>query len=87
MATSTITTKGQVTIPKAVREHLRLAAGDKVEFVVEADGSVRVRAIEHSALALSGYLRHRGRAVSVREMDVAIATGRARDDARIRRGR
>ena len=39
---SKITTKGQVTIPKAMREYLNLEAGDKVEFVYLEDGGVRI---------------------------------------------
>ncbi len=42
MAISTVTSKGQVTIPKKVREQLRLQTGDKVDFRIEDDGSIRV---------------------------------------------
>ncbi len=42
MAT-TITSKGQVTIPKPFREYLGLTAGDQVEFEFADDGSVRLR--------------------------------------------
>lgn len=38
----TLTTKSQVTLPKAIREHLKVAPGDAVEFSIVADGSVRV---------------------------------------------
>jgi AbrB family looped-hinge helix DNA binding protein len=38
----TLTPKAQVTLPKAIREHLRVAPGDAVEFRIVADGSVRV---------------------------------------------
>ena len=41
--TTTLTSKGQVTIPKAFREYLGLAAGDQVEFEFADDGSVRLR--------------------------------------------
>ena len=37
---SAITIKGQATIPKAIREHLRLKPGDRVKFFVHPDGSV-----------------------------------------------
>jgi antitoxin PrlF len=39
---STITSKGQVTIPAEVRKHLDLKAGDKVVFVLEDEGEVRL---------------------------------------------
>ena len=38
-----LTTKSQVTLPKAIREHLKVDPGDAVEFRVVADGSVRVQ--------------------------------------------
>lgn len=40
---NTITSKGQVTIPKRIRDYLGLAAGEKVEFELGADGRVIVR--------------------------------------------
>ncbi len=40
---ATITSKGQVTIPKSIRDRFGLDAGTEVEFVVEADGSIVVR--------------------------------------------
>jgi AbrB family looped-hinge helix DNA binding protein len=42
--TAKVTSKGQVTIPKAVRESLGVAAGDQLSFEVE-DGGVLVRAV------------------------------------------
>lgn len=48
MAT-TLTSKGQVTIPKPIREYLGLAAGDAVEFEFADDGSVRVRGADKQA--------------------------------------
>ena len=41
---STMTTKGQVTVPKAIRRRLGLKAGDKVEFVAEGDRTLLRRA-------------------------------------------
>ena len=45
MATASVTSKGQVTIPKRIRERLRIRKGDKVDFLVEEDGSVRLHPI------------------------------------------
>lgn len=42
-ADATITSKGQVTIPKEIRDRLDLAEGTELEFSVEPDGSLRVR--------------------------------------------
>lgn len=41
--TAHVTSKGQVTIPKAVRDDLGISAGDQVMFRVEADKAVLVR--------------------------------------------
>jgi AbrB family looped-hinge helix DNA binding protein len=40
MPSATMTTKGQLTIPKEVRDSLGLTAGDQVEFTLVPDGSV-----------------------------------------------
>ncbi|MCL9812093.1 AbrB/MazE/SpoVT family DNA-binding domain-containing protein [Natranaeroarchaeum aerophilus] len=42
---ATVTSKGQVTIPKAVRERLNLEQGEKILFRFEEDGSVRLVAV------------------------------------------
>ena len=42
MASSTVTSKGQITIPKKIREQLSIRTGDKVDFSIEQDGSVKM---------------------------------------------
>jgi antitoxin PrlF len=72
---SAITIKGQATIPKAIREHLRLKPGDRVKFFVHPDGSV-VLLPKLSAAALRGIIKsRRRRPVSTVEMTEAIAEG------------
>ena len=78
---SAITTKGQATIPKAIREHLRLKAGDRVKFFVHPDGSV-VLLPKRPASVLRGIIKGRRRLVTLEEMDEAVASGAAE---RIRR--
>lgn len=74
MPTATLTTKGQITIPKEVREHLGVNTGDRLSFVVQEDGSVIVRPITHHVRELGGLLYRPGqRAVSINEMDEGIA--------------
>ncbi len=73
---STITSKGQATIPKAIREHLRLKPGDRVKFFVHPDGSV-VLLPKLPASALRGIVRHQGRPVTVEEMTEAAGAGAA----------
>lgn len=74
---STITAKGQTTIPKEIRDHLKLKHGDKVKFFLHPDGSVVILP-KLPATALRGMLSYKvkGRkAVTIEEMDAAIAEG------------
>lgn len=74
MPEATLTTKGQVTIPKAVRDHLRLETGARVEFVIEDDGTVVMKPVTRHVRELAGLLYRAGRRpVSVAQMDEAIA--------------
>ena len=78
---SAITIKGQATIPKAIREHLRLKPGDRVKFFVHPDGTV-VLLPKLPASALRGMIRsRRNKPVAVKQMNEAIAKGAA-DTAR-----
>jgi antitoxin PrlF len=84
---SAITRKGQATIPKAIREHLRLKPGDRVKFFVHPDGSV-VLLPKLSASALRGIIRPRGRrAVTIEEMREAVIAGAAAEVAQRRKRR
>jgi antitoxin PrlF len=76
---SAITTKGQATIPKAVRDHLHLKPGDRVKFFIHPDGSVVVLPIIPVA-QLRGMLKQGARPATLEEMDEAIAAGAADAD-------
>ena len=75
MHTATMTTKGQMTVPKPIRDRLRLAAGDQVDFVINDRGEIVVRAATSDVKELKGLLRP-GRApktaVRLEDMDKAI---------------
>ena len=43
MAQATLTSKGQITIPKEIRDSLQLQAGDKIEFTIDADQQAIVK--------------------------------------------
>ena len=73
MSTSTLTRKGQTTIPKDVRERLALKPGDRIKFVVNADGSVTLVAVNLSLRQLRGILPRPERPTTVEEMNEAIA--------------
>lgn len=73
MPGATLTSKGQVTIPKAVRDLLGLEAGDQLDFVVEGGARVVLRPGNRDAAALKGLLhRPRRRPVTLRRMEAAI---------------
>ena len=59
-STATVTSKGQITIPKEIRDRLRLRPGDKIGFNVDQKGNIRVvKPIDPAALdKWMGYLKH-----------------------------
>ena len=69
---TTLTSKGQVTIPKAVRDALHLRTGDRLDFILQPDGTVRVLPVKGSVKALKGILPKPARAVSLEDMERAI---------------
>ena len=81
MPSATLTSKGQITLPKAVRDLLRLGAGDRVDFIVKDDGTVVMRPATVDVRELKGLLHKKGlRPLSVEEMNAIIrrrAAGRA----------
>ncbi|HUB96508.1 MAG TPA: type II toxin-antitoxin system PrlF family antitoxin [Stellaceae bacterium] len=83
---SAITSKGQATIPKEIRDHLHLKPGDRVKFFIHPDGTVVILP-KLPVSALRGILKSRlKRAPTIEEMDDAIAAG-AIDAAMPRRRR
>src|SRR5258708_1905819 len=83
---SAITVKGQATIPKAIRDHLRLKPGDRVKFFVHPDGSV-VLLPKLPAAALRDIVKSRRRPVTIKEMSEAAAAGAAEGTPRRKRRR
>jgi AbrB family looped-hinge helix DNA binding protein len=73
MPTSTLTSKGQITVPKPIREHLHVGEGDQVEFAITANGEVVMHRITGSVADLAGCLHNpKQTRVSLKEMDNAI---------------
>jgi len=73
MATATLTSKGQITIPVKVREALRVDTGDRVEFVEIAPGRYEFIAATQSVTALKGMLGKPRKSASIDDMNRAIA--------------
>ena len=77
MEIATMTSKGQVTIPKAVRAQLKLKAGDQLEFVVESDRTALIRPRNLKVDDVFGMLgkgRKFKRPFTIEEMNAGIAT-------------
>lgn len=73
MPLSTLTSKGQIVIPKPIRDRLELRPGDQVDFVLQEDGSVLLRPATEDVHALSGALARPGQAtVTLDKMQQAI---------------
>lgn len=75
MQESTVTTKGQTTLPKDVRTALQLNSGDRVRYMILDGGEVRL-VRSRPVLQLAGLLKDRtDRQVSLEGIDEAIAKG------------
>jgi AbrB family looped-hinge helix DNA binding protein len=68
-----MTSKGQITVPKAIRDLLRLSTGDRVDFIVKDDGTVVLRPATVDVRELRGLLHRPGLTpLSVEEMNAVI---------------
>ncbi len=73
MSQATLTTKGQVTIPKVIRDQLDLKAGDRIDFIVSDSGEAVIRRVSRTTEEVQGMLAHRARApLTVEQMDEAV---------------
>jgi len=74
MANATMTSKGQLTVPKSVRSALGLDSGDRVEFVETERGEFLIVPATRSVRELEGLFYRKGRKpVSIEEMNAAIS--------------
>lgn len=74
MATATLTSKGQITIPIDVRNDLKVDAGDRVEFVHIGPGRYEFVAATGEVTALKGMFGPAKKIVSIEAMNAAIAS-------------
>jgi AbrB family looped-hinge helix DNA binding protein len=73
MQQSTLTSKGQITIPKLVRDSLALRTGDKIEFVLTENNEVLLRPVTKKVDDVFGRLYKADRAaVDITEMDALL---------------
>lgn len=57
-----VTSKGQLTLPKAIRQQLNLSLGSRLDFSVNEQGWLMARPVTNTALGLAGILRRPGQA-------------------------
>ena len=77
MPTATITSKGQITVPREVRRDMNLSPGDRIEFVRMDDGHYAVVPASHSVKSLKGIVPRPDRSVSLADIQEAIEAGAA----------
>ncbi len=75
MAVAKLTSKGQLVIPKPIRQHLHLQQGDFIDFVIRDDGEVVVRPASKDVRDLKSVLPKPKKVVSLKEMDRAVREG------------
>lgn len=74
MITATMTSKGQLTIPKEVRNSLNLHTGDRVAFIVQDDSEALLRPVTKSVDEVFGCLHKPGQPhKTVKQMKAAVA--------------
>jgi len=81
MVSSTVTSKGQTTFPKAVRQALGVTAGDRVCYVVH-DNAVRLLPVPPIG-RLFGALKHDGPPLSLEDMERGITAGACEEHAAV----
>lgn len=82
MTTATLTSKGQITIPKKIREQLLLHTGDKLDFTLTAEGDVLLRLVTRHVDEVFGRLGRAGQTpLTSAEMDASIRRRMATSEA------
>ena len=70
MSETTLTSKGQVTVPREIRDRLGLASGDKLAFTLLSDGTIVMRAKTRRLIDLAGTLTRPGQPqISIEQMN------------------
>jgi len=73
MSEARLSSKGQITVPRDIRERLKLKLGDKVRFRIADNGQVVVEVAKYHIRELYGLMRRKGqKPVSLEAMDEAI---------------
>jgi len=83
---ATVTDKGQVTVPKEIRDKTGIAPGSRLDFELQDDGSLRVRVLARGADNLFGLVHRPGvKSRSTKAMDEGIAAAVSKRNKRSRK--
>lgn len=74
-----LTSKGQITLPKLLRDRLHLQPGDKIEFLLDSAGNVQLKPITQPVGRLKGMVPPPRRPLTLEEMEDAIAKAASGD--------
>ena len=69
-----LSSKGQLTLPKKIRQLLNLKTGDRVQFSINENGNIELTPLKSSVKDLKGILPAPQKAVSLQDMEEAIST-------------
>jgi ribosome-associated protein YbcJ (S4-like RNA binding protein)/antitoxin component of MazEF toxin-antitoxin module len=76
MLSTTVNNTGQITLPEAIRQHLKLVSGSQVEFVIDEEGQVKFFSLNVAVENLSGILYRPGlQRASLEDMETAMSEG------------
>jgi len=78
MYTSTITSKGQTTIPRDIRKKLNLIAGDNIEYYINNDNSITLVHSDLDVASLYGFMKKPSTTISIENMNKIISERRAK---------
>ena len=78
MSMATVTSKGQITIPKNIRVLLGLQSGDKISFIVDDQGVVSVIPVTKRVTSIKGIVSKPKKPVSIEEMNATVREKGAR---------
>lgn len=72
---TTLSRKGQITLPKSLREQLHLQAGDTIEFIIGDEGEIKLLPITSSITKLKSMLPPPKKTLTQDDIEDAIAEG------------
>lgn len=78
--TATLTSKGQLTLPKSIRDQLRLRTGDKLEFFIRADGHIEAVPKRSTMIELKALIPPPRTNIDLESIEAAIIAGAIGND-------